>query len=72
MCDREDVKCKKHKNCQENYALKIPYQLVVNGTKIGHFGVKLSAMNEQSVINYSSRARELGSVNERGTYTKTS
>ena len=41
-------------------------------TKIGHFGVKLSAMNEQSVINYSSRARELSSVNERGIYTKTS
>ena len=47
--------------------LKIPYQLVVNGTKIGHFGVKLSIMNEQSVINYSSRAKELGSVNERET-----
>ena len=27
----------------------------------------LSTMNEQSVINYSSRARELGSVNKRGT-----
>ena len=44
-----------------------------NGTtKMEQFGVKLSAMNEQSVINYSSRARVLGSVNERGTYTKTS